>query len=119
MPKTDDPLSLLPLRPLEFSILVALAEDDRYGYDIVKRIAERSGGSVRLAPGNLYQVLDRMIEGGLIEAKRRRDRGDERRRYYGITALGRRAARAEAARLDELLHTARGLEMLPPVRGRP
>ena len=117
-PRSTDIDALLPLRPLEFSILIALSEEDRYGYDIVKRIAERSGGSVRLAPGNLYQVLDRMIEAGLIEMKRRRDRADERRRYYGITALGRRVARAEAGRLEELLRTARGLDVLPS-RGRP
>lgn len=113
-----EPHDLLPLRPLEFSILLALAETDRYGYDIVKRIAERSGGGVKLAPGNLYQVLDRLMAEGLIESKRRRDRADERRRYYGITAFGRRVVAAEAARLEELMRTARGLALLPAARGR-
>lgn len=113
-----NPQELLPLRPLEFSILLAVAEEERYGYDIVKRIAERSGGGVRLAPGNLYQVMDRLIDDGLIEAKRRRDRQDERRRYYGITPFGRRVAAAEAARLEELLQTVRQLELLPSARNR-
>jgi DNA-binding PadR family transcriptional regulator len=111
--KGRDVSTLLPLRPLEFSILLALAEGDRYGYDIVKRIAERSGGGVQLAPGNLYQVMDRLIGEGLIEAKRRRDPRDERRRYYGITEHGRRVAAAEAARLEAVVRTARGLELLP------
>ncbi len=114
-PHTQD---LLPLKPLEFSVLLALAEGDRYGYDIVKRIAERSGGGVRLAPGNLYQVLDRMIDAGLIDMKRRRNRGDERRRYYGITAFGRRVMLAEATRLEDMMRTVRGLEILPEARSR-
>lgn len=113
-----EPHDLLPLKPLEFSILLALAEADRYGYDIVKRIAERSGGGMKLAPGNLYQVLDRLIDAGMIQSKRRRDRSDERRRYYGITAFGRRVAAAEAARLEDVLRTVRGLELLPSARGR-
>jgi DNA-binding PadR family transcriptional regulator len=113
-----DPLELLPLRPLEFSILLALAEEDRYGYDIVKRIAERSGGGVRLAPGNLYQVLDRLIDAGVIETRMRRDQQDERRRYYGITAFGQRVVAAEAARLEELMRTVRDLAILPTGRNR-
>ncbi|MGH7577002.1 MAG: PadR family transcriptional regulator [Longimicrobiales bacterium] len=113
-----EPQDLLPLKPLEFSILLALAEADRYGYDIVKRIAERSGGGVKLAPGNLYQVLDRLIDGALIEPKRRPDRSNERRRYYGITAFGRRVMAAEAARLEGVMQTIRGLAILPSARGR-
>ncbi|MGH7551745.1 MAG: PadR family transcriptional regulator [Longimicrobiales bacterium] len=115
---TPDARDLLPLRPLEFSILLSLAEGDRYGYDIVKRIAKRSGGGVRLSPGNLYQVLDRMIDAGLIDMKRRRDRADERRRYYGITAFGQRVMVAEATRLEDVMRTVRGLEILPETRGR-
>jgi len=120
MPSTtgSDPLALLPLRPLEFSILLALAEEDRYGYDIVKRIAERSGGSVRLAPGNLYQVLDRLIVSGLIETRERLDQQDERRRYYGITPFGRRVVAAEAARLEEVMRTVHDLQILPTGRNR-
>jgi DNA-binding PadR family transcriptional regulator len=120
MPGTaaPDPLALLPLRPLEFSILLALAEEDRYGYDIVKRIAERSGGSVRLAPGNLYQVLDRLIVSGLIETRLRLDQQDERRRYYGITPFGQRVVAAEAARLEEVMRTVHDLQILPTGRNR-
>lgn len=101
--------ALLPLKPLELSILLALEEDERYGYDIVKRIAERSGGSVRLAPGNLYAVLDRLIAHGLIEQTARVDAEDERRRYYVTTGLGRQVMKAEADRLREVLRTVDGL----------
>jgi DNA-binding PadR family transcriptional regulator len=101
----------LPLRPLEFSILIALAEQDRHGYGIVKRIAERSGGGVKLAPGNLYQVLDRLVDAGLIEERAAKKRGDGRRRYYGITAGGRQAAAAEGARLKALVRTVDRLDL--------
>jgi DNA-binding PadR family transcriptional regulator len=96
---------MLPLKPLELSILIALEEDERYGYDIVRRIGERSGGAVRLAPGNLYSVLDRMISAGLIRQTARQDAEDERRRYYATTALGRRVLQAEVARLRAVLRT--------------
>jgi DNA-binding PadR family transcriptional regulator len=103
--------AMLPLKPLEFSILVALAEEASYGYGIVKRIGERSGGSVKLAPGNLYQVLDRLIGAGLIEPVEVAD--EERRRWYGLTRFGRRVAAAEARRLRELMETVEALRLLP------
>lgn len=109
--RNDAALAMLPLKPLEFSILVALAEGASYGYGIVKRIGERSGGSVRLAPGNLYQVLDRLIHAGVIEPVEVAD--EERRRWYGLTPFGRRVAAAEASRLRELMETVESLDLLP------
>lgn len=105
----DDPTELLPLKPLEFSILVALSEEERYGYALSKRLAEDALGAIALAPGNLYQVLDRMIERGLIEERDRTDPEDGRRRWYGVTPWGRRVAAAEAARLRAVVRTADGL----------
>jgi DNA-binding PadR family transcriptional regulator len=102
----------LPLRPLEFSILVALAEEDLHGYGIAKRIGERDAGGVELAPGNLYGVLDRLLEAGLIEAKRKRGGSETRGRDYGLTEYGRRVASAEAERLRDVLQTARRLDLL-------
>jgi DNA-binding PadR family transcriptional regulator len=111
--RKDEPQERMPLKPVEFSVLLALAEEDRYGYEIVKRIAERTGGGVRLAPGNLYQVLDRLMELGLIAERSRVDRADLRRRYYGITGQGRKVLAAEASRLREMVRTAERLDLLP------
>lgn len=108
---TMDPQAFLPLKPLEFSILLALAEDDLHGYGIAKRIADRDVGGVDLAPGNLYAVLDRLIGLGLIESMQRKP--GERRREYRITRFGRVVAGAEADRLRVLVGTARRLEILP------
>lgn len=103
--------ALLPLRPVEFHILLALAEGERHGYAIRQDVAERSGGEVQLEPGTLYRALRRLLEGGLVaELKPPRDAEvdtDERRRTYRLTDLGRRAAAAEAERMAELVAHAR------------
>jgi DNA-binding PadR family transcriptional regulator len=111
-----DPGDELPLSPLDFSVLLVLAEGTSYGYGIVKAIAERSAGSVRLAPGNLYQVLDRLLEKawiGELDRSELPDDADGRRRYYAITEVGRAVASAEAQRLQAMLPTAVRLDLVP------
>lgn len=111
----------LPLSPLDFSVLLVLTEGASYGYGIVKAIAERSAGSVRLAPGNLYQVLDRLLEKAWIrklDRSERPDAADGRRRYYAITESGRAVAAAEARRLQAMLPTAVRLDLVP-TKGTP
>lgn len=109
-------MSARPLSPLAFSILIALVEGDLHGYGIAKRIADREAGAVTLAPGNLYAALDRLIDAKLIERAASGAKRDPRRREYRITALGRDAARQEAARLRDLVRTAKRLAILPSRR---
>lgn len=114
-PDPPAPETLLPLKALEFSILLVLAREESYGYGIVQAISDRDAGGLELAPGNLYHVLDRMIGQGLIREAERRERPDDadsRRRYYAITPFGRQVARAEAERLRAVLGTAESLELL-------
>jgi DNA-binding PadR family transcriptional regulator len=113
--RPSDPSSHLPLRPIEFSVLIVLAEREDYGYGIVKRVAEPGAGGVRLAPSNLYAVLDRMMAAGLVEDSDTVDEEDRagRRSYFRITAFGRAVARAEANRLAEAVSTARRLALGP------
>jgi DNA-binding PadR family transcriptional regulator len=99
----------LPLRPVEFDILLSLATGERHGYGIIQDADGRSGSS---APdvGTLYRALRRLQDQGMIEAAERRparDAEDERRNYYRITALGLRVAKAEAKRLAALTRAAR------------
>jgi DNA-binding PadR family transcriptional regulator len=105
--------ALLPLRPVEFHILLALAEEERHGYAIRQEVEARTGGEVSLEPGTLYRALRRLLEGGLV-AECRPDGGttDERRRTYRMTDLGRRAAAAEAQRMADLVATARSRRLL-------
>jgi len=103
------PRDFLPLRPVDLHLLLVLAEGDAHGYGLVQSIAERTGGLVRLDPGNLYRVIKRLVDTGVIdEVERRRapDLGDERRRYYTLTALGRRVLTAEVERLQALVNAA-------------
>ena len=114
MSPTATAVEHLPLKPLDFSVLLVLVEQEEYGYQIVKRIAEVEAGEIHLAPSNLYNVLDRMLEAGLVEDRGRRSQDDRPpRRYYGITALGRKVVSAEAARLREVVRSAARLDLLP------
>jgi DNA-binding PadR family transcriptional regulator len=108
--------ALLPLPPVTFHILVALADEDRHGYAIMKEVAARTGGSLTLGAGTLYRSIQRMLEQGLvneISARPARDMDDERRRYYRITPFGRAVATAEARRLSEMLKLARASGFAP------
>jgi len=116
---SDEPLavdSLLPLPPATFHILLALVGGERHGYGIVLDVEERTGGSLRLSPGTLYRTIQRLLVQGLIvEPKRRTDPDDDpRRRYYRITPLGLAVARAETQRLADLVRLARGAGLLRP-----
>jgi DNA-binding PadR family transcriptional regulator len=109
---TDD---LLPLRPVEFHVLLSLAAGERHGYGIIQDIQAR-GDAPAPDVGTMYRALARMVEAGLIEPASRRpaaDADDERRNYYRITAAGRRAAAAEARRLELLTKAARVGGLLP------
>src|SRR5262249_15129235 len=106
---------LLPLRPVAFQILLSLADGERHGYGITQDIASRTSARMRLEPGNLYRSLKAMLDDRLIEEAERRpapDLDDERRRYYRITALGRRVAVAETARLADVVAEARSKKWL-------
>jgi DNA-binding PadR family transcriptional regulator len=99
----------LPLRPVEFHILLSLAAGERHGYGIIQDIQER-GDTPAPDVGTMYRALARMVESGLIEPAARRpaaDAADERRNYYRITDAGRRLATAEARRLEALTRAAR------------
>ena len=114
---TPAPEALLPLPPATFQILVALVDGERHGYAIMKEVAERTDGAVRLGPGTLYGMLKRLLEAGLVEEGMERadpDAGDERRRYYRITKFGVAVVRAEARRLEAMVRVARRKKLLGP-----
>ncbi len=110
MPKTPtSPHDFIPLTPAVFHILLAISDGARHGYAIIKEVEVRSQGDVILSTGTLYAAIKRLLGDGLIEET---DSGkavvnvDERRRYYRLTALGRKVARAEVNRMVELVSIA-------------
>ncbi len=110
----QDPLSLLPLTPAVFSILLALAGAEKHGYAIMKEAALPEGGNVQMGPGTLYGSLDRMMTAGLVEETGVTD--DERRRYYRITRFGSQVLTAEATRLGRVMGAVRRKGLLEVVR---
>ncbi len=86
----------------------------RHGYSILRDIEERTGDVRAITPSTLYSSIHRLLENGLIEELAERPaEDDERRRYYRLTALGRRVAELEARRLERLLRAARTGGLLP------
>src|SRR6266550_2972556 len=109
------PEAYLPLPPATFHILLALADGELHGYAIMKGVAARSEGTLRLGPGTLYGSLKRLLQAGLVEEGGERvdpERGDERRRYYRLTQLGLSVVRAEARRLDAMVRAARRKKLI-------
>jgi DNA-binding PadR family transcriptional regulator len=99
----------LPLRPVEFHVLLSLSACERHGYGIIKDIEARDARAVPDV-GTMYRALARMVEDGLIETAPARpapDASGERRNYYRITHLGVRVVKAEARRLEALTQAAR------------
>ncbi len=103
----------LPVKPLVYHILLALAEEERHGYAIMQRVRERSENRLRLETGPLYRQLKRLLDEGLVEESEHRpapDRDDQRRRYYRLTRLGHAVIAAETERMADLVKHARRLE---------
>ena len=109
-PTLDDQAQrLLPLTPAVMQILLSLSAEDRHGLGIAADVKEFTGGRTILGPGTLYGTVRRMLDAQLIEDLEppAGDADDPRRRYYRITALGRRVLELETENLAALVGTAR------------
>ena len=115
-PGSAEPTDHLPLRAVEFQVLVLLAESEKHGWAILQEA--ESGG--RTIPGiaTLYRTLQRLEADGLTERRRDLEDEEDRRRVYGLTSLGRAVASAEARRLHTLLGVARAAELLDELDGQ-
>jgi len=105
----------LPLHPEAFRILLVLLDGEAHGYALVKEIEKDAGRPGRVLPANLYRRIRGLLEKGLIadaEPRPEADPGDDRRRYFAVTGLGREVARAEAMRLEGLVAGARARDLL-------
>ena len=103
-----------PLKSAAFHILLSLAGESRHGLGIADEVERITDGAVRLGPATLYRSLKEMAAVGFIREVKARDAdADPRRRYYAITAAGRAALEADAARYDRLSRLARQRGVLP------
>jgi DNA-binding PadR family transcriptional regulator len=120
---------LQPLTPAVFHILLTLADGPKHGYAIMKQVNAEGGGWLRMGPGTLYGTLQRMLVADLIKeipageiavgekvSAEKEDPTDERRRYYRLTAAGRRSLGDELVRLNQALRAARKKGLAVPAQ---
>jgi len=96
----------LPLTEATYYVLVSLVEP-RHGYGIMQNVAALSGGAVRIGPGTLYGALTNLLKQGLIERAGDEETEGERRKVYGLTALGRSVVLFECERLEMMARIGR------------
>lgn len=70
-------------------VLAILGEGDSYGYAILQRVRELSGGALEWTDGMLYPVLHRLEKAGLIKSRWEKSESGRRRKYYSVTREGR------------------------------
>jgi DNA-binding PadR family transcriptional regulator len=88
--------------------LLALADEEKHGYGIMKEVARQSEGKYKLGPGTLYDNLQKLIDQGLVkEVARPSSKDDPRRRYYRLTSFGRRIFSDEVVRLEGVVREAK------------
>ncbi|MCI0433913.1 MAG: helix-turn-helix transcriptional regulator [Gemmatimonadetes bacterium] len=112
-----DAHEFLPLPNLTYLVLLALAEGDAHGWEIIRRIRPLTEGQPDPSSGSLYLAMVRMEERGLLAESKAPRHVDARRRYYRLTPLGKRVLAAESARLESLVEQARRLDVLRGATG--
>ncbi len=97
-------------------VLGILAEEDSYGYAILKRVRELSGGRMEWTDGMLYPVLHRLERLGHVEARWEIADSGRRRKYYRLTARGRAQLAEEHRQWQAVDATLRGVWRAVSVR---
>ncbi|MGH7480860.1 MAG: PadR family transcriptional regulator [Longimicrobiales bacterium] len=90
-------------------VLAILAEGDSYGYAILKRVRELSGGRMEWTDGMLYPVMHRLERLGHVEARWQVAQSGRRRKYYRITRQGRAQLADERRQWQAVDATLRGI----------
>src|SRR5258706_13572088 len=92
-------------------VLAILSEGDSYGYAIIKRVEELSGGHLQWTDGMLYPVLHRLERQGWVSAKWSESDNGRKRKYYRITKDGRTELAAQRQQWKAVDGTLRGIWM--------
>jgi PadR family transcriptional regulator len=90
-------------------VLAILAGGDSYGYAIIKRVTQLSGGQLQWTDGMLYPVLHRLERQGLVASRWSASENGRRRKYYRITRAGRAQLSAQRQQWQLVDHTLRGI----------
>ena len=92
-------------------VLAILAEGESYGYAIIKRVADLSGGQLEWTDGMLYPVLHRLERQGQVSAKWSESEIGRKRKYYRITADGRKQLATQRQQWQAVDSALRGIWM--------
>lgn len=97
-------------------VLAILTEEDSYGYAILQRVKELSGGRIEWTDGMLYPVLHRLSRLGYVEARWEVAESGRRRKYYRITPEGRGQLEEQRRQWQAVDATLRGVWHASPIR---
>src|SRR4029453_8569626 len=102
------------MTPAVLHILLSLSAEDRHGLGIAADVKEFTNGRLALGPGALYGTIKRLLDAGMVEDLGQPSAGedDPRRRYYRITAKGRKALALETEEMASVLTVARRRRVL-------
>lgn len=103
-----DVIKFIPLTEATFLILASLTTP-KHGYAIMQDVSVWSEGKTKLGPGTLYGALTKLLDQKLIDRAGETGSGDERRKEYVLTALGRRVVEMECERLEAAARLGRKL----------
>lgn len=104
------------LKPQWFHIMLAVADREMHGSEIMKTVMERTDGRVHLWPGMLYRSLRTLVEEGLLEERPTPPDASPAGgtpRFYGITTRGREVLVEEASLMASFVDIARDKKLLP------
>ncbi|MGW8267136.1 MAG: PadR family transcriptional regulator [Longimicrobiales bacterium] len=95
----------LPLKPVVFHILLALAEGDAHGYGVIQSVRTHTSSRIHLETGPFYRHLRKLMDRGWVEESADRPAEDDPRRgaYYRLTPLGLEVLMAESRRMAEVV----------------
>jgi PadR family transcriptional regulator PadR len=90
-------------------VLAILSEGESYGYAIIKRVGELSGGELQWTDGMLYPLLHRLERNGLVEAVWGKSDTGRRRKYYRLTGAGKEQLDRQRRQWQVVDQTMRGV----------
>jgi DNA-binding PadR family transcriptional regulator len=95
-------------------VLSVLAEGESYGYALIQRVRELSGGRIEWTEGMLYPVLHWMEREEMIVSEWRKSETNRKRKYYRLCSAGRKALKAEQEQWQTITTTLRRLWKTQP-----
>jgi DNA-binding PadR family transcriptional regulator len=116
----ERPKAPFRMTPVVFHVLLSLADGEAHAYRVMKEIATRTDGAVKIGPGSLHFTLSKLLEAAMIvEASERPDRDldDARRKYYRMTEFGRAVLESEVSTLADIVELARAKDLVADGRG--